>query len=273
MRMDVKQLDEQSWQLSEGSGRGAVHCYLLVGEQKALLIDTGKRRMPLAKCVRALTSLPVIVVNTHGHFDHITKNGQFEKVYLHTADRRLYEEHMNPQMRFQYECERWIRKGKPQWLLDFLPIRESLKHWNTPYDFKHPSALQEDEVLELGNRKLTVIHTPGHTQGSICLLEEERRWLFCGDTICEAGVLLHMAYNAGVEAYAASLKKLLDLKSKYTLLYPGHQRSPLSVAWVADFYECAMQILSEDRALEQTEWKVKNARIQYDPKQIRKEEE
>ena len=82
MNYQIFKLDEHSWMIQEGQGMAAVYMYLLEGEKKAALIDTGMGRIPLEKIVRSLTNKPIFVILTHGHFDYIGGSAAFEKVCL-----------------------------------------------------------------------------------------------------------------------------------------------------------------------------------------------
>ena len=93
MECKIVSLDGQTWRIEEFDASNSVYLYLLAGTEKALLIDTGFGEIDLPAAVRSLTSLPVEVVNTHGHFDHIGGNGAFDQVRLHRADEALYHLH------------------------------------------------------------------------------------------------------------------------------------------------------------------------------------
>ena len=93
----IHNLDAQTW-LIEEEAQCNVYMYLLAGSEKALLIDTGYGTIPLGEIVSSLTSLPVTVLCTHGHFDHIGGLGFFSTALMHRADRDLYHQHRMPSM-------------------------------------------------------------------------------------------------------------------------------------------------------------------------------
>src|SRR5687768_14672474 len=76
----VDRINDSVWKISD---RGEDNLYLVEGSDSALLIDTGLGAINLVDFVRKITSLPLIVINTHGHPDHVGSNNQFEKVYAH----------------------------------------------------------------------------------------------------------------------------------------------------------------------------------------------
>ena len=93
MEYRIKAIDESTWQIEEYNENASVYMYLLAGKKKAILIDTGFGTIDLKKIVQSLTSLPVEVILTHGHADHIGGTSFFERVYLNEKDRQVYQQH------------------------------------------------------------------------------------------------------------------------------------------------------------------------------------
>ena len=129
-------------------------CFLITGSERALLVDTANGYEDLAEIVRSLTDLPVIVVNTHGHGDHIFGNVYFDEAWLHPADFTLHD------MFFGYAKEQMDKEGlKPAAL----------------------RALAIGQIFDLGGVQLEVVDLKGHTAGSVGLLDKEARILYTGD--------------------------------------------------------------------------------------------
>ena len=129
-------------------------CFLVTGSEKALLVDTANGYEDLHAIVRTLTDLPVIVVNTHGHGDHIYGNVYFDEAWLHPADNALYD------MSFGYAKEQLEQHGlKP------CPVK----------------PLAVGQLFDLGGVQLEVVDLKGHTAGSIGLLDKGGRILYTGD--------------------------------------------------------------------------------------------
>ena len=129
-------------------------CYLITGSEKALLVDTANGYEDLHAIVRTLTELPVIVVNTHGHGDHVFGNLYFDEAWLHPADNALYD------MFFGYAREDLEKRGlKP------CPVK----------------PLQIGQIFDLGGVQLEVVDLKGHTAGSVGLLDKAGRILYTGD--------------------------------------------------------------------------------------------
>ena len=165
---------------------GMVRSYLLAGTEKALLIDTGNGAGDLRALVESLTDRPVLLVNTHADGDHTGCNGQFGAPCLHPSEFASYEER-NP--------------GKPH-----LPLREGA-------------------VLDLGGRSAEVLLVPGHTCGSIALLERERRRLFSGDTVAASPIFM-FGRERSLPAFRASLESLQARAGEYDEIYPAHGPMP-----------------------------------------------
>lgn len=132
--------------------------YLIIGDEKACLIDTMNGYQNLKETVESLTDKPYVVVNTHGHPDHIMGNYWFDKVYLNSKDVEMANSFVN-----QPEVAKMFQQYSVK-----MPPYEDIK---------------EGDVIDLGNRTLKVYELPGHTQGQIVLLCPEERLLFTGDAI------------------------------------------------------------------------------------------
>ena len=124
---------------------GGVRCFLIEGDDRAMLIDTGFGDGDLLSFVQSLTKLPVFVVNTHADGDHIGCNEQFVEIWMHPA-----------------ELDYYAQKGKNC---------ETL----------HP--LWEGDIISLGKRKFEILLIPGHTPGSIALFDREHGTLISGDSL------------------------------------------------------------------------------------------
>ena len=203
--------------------------YLVIGQEKALLIDTGFGLGSLKKVVDGLTDKPLILVNTHGHPDHGGGNAEFGSPFLRPEDHPAYEQ------KCAYETR-----------------REEAGHWPIPDAAEKlqptppaPIALEEDAVFDLGGRKLRVIHTPGHTKGSVCIYDEKTGALFTGDNTNAHGVFLDAEWGATAGEYVASMKKLRDLKP--TMLYSGHMPGAVEPAQLGRLIVCGEKLLSGER--------------------------
>lgn len=229
-------IDPHTWCIEEKRLNQQCLLYLLEGETSALLIDTGYGFGKLDTVTAALTRLPVSVVNTHGHMDHIGGNHYFANIYISEADRNVFALHTDP-----VEVRQMVDERIPPLLRPLLGgfrrdiINQTIAgnyHWFTlPRSF------------DLGGRIVEVLPTPGHTPGSICLVDRASGFLFSGDTVCDWGVLLHLKGSLSPEIYRASLEGLWQRKDEFTAIYPGHHGLPVPIQRIEDYMRCADGIL------------------------------
>ncbi len=212
-------------------------CYLLLGSEKALLIDTGMSLGNIRKTVDGLTSLPITVVNTHAHVDHIGSNFRFSEIYYHEDDRDVFALHTNA----SYVTQELLKTELPSYFLKPLsPIIKKVVTVKTGGNYHY---IRDGYLFQLGGREIEVIHTPGHSVGSICLLDREARMLFSGDTICGSGILLDLEGGSSPEVYASSVARLQALSPEFDAIWPGHHYGPLKKEVLQGFQACASSII------------------------------
>lgn len=152
-RAKIIQLENNVYLIDDA---GESTCYLICGSERALLVDTLNGEEDLMEIVRTLTQLPVTVVNTHGHCDHVYGNVFFGEAWLHPADEALMKAHF---AMFQEDLDR--RKLHP------CPTR----------------PLTIGQTFDLGGVVLEVVDLSGHTAGSVGLLDRAARVLYSGDGV------------------------------------------------------------------------------------------
>lgn len=187
MAYHIKQLNEATW-LLDGDGHESM--YLIVGSEKALLIDAGMEEEPLLPVIRSLTDKPILVALTHGHFDHMGRTGEFEQVYIDPKDLALYREHTH-----------FTGLPAPMDKLDFKAVEQ---------------LLPLPESFDLGGVTVHTIPLPGHTPGSVIFADCDHALVFTGDAIGSGcGVLMLIegalgicAYKQGLDSAAAALEAL-----------------------------------------------------------------
>ena len=213
-----KQYGAQVIRVNEDTWRienGMVRFFLLKGTEKALLIDTGMTVRHAREIAAALTGLPVLLLNTHSDADHTGCNDRFESFYMHPADEPHYR-----------------ASGKGGRL---IPV-------------------QDGDELDLGNRKLKIIHLPGHTPGSIAVLDVSRRVLISGDPIQEHGRIFMFGENRDMQEYVRSLEKLEKMAGSFDEIWPSHADLPVSPACIRKLHDGALQILNHEIPGTQTEF-------------------
>ncbi len=200
--------------------------YLVLGTEKALLIDTGMGVGSLKPTLETLTSLPITVINTHGHPDHAGGDAEFDPPLMCPSDFDVYEKMATREFRVQ------DISGMPNGR-EFVPMLQP--------DGPAPVAVADGEEIDLGGRILQVIYTPGHTHGSICLFDRQTGTLFSGDTV-QTRVALCEWNSSSVETFRDSLLGLKKLPVKKILC--GHQPNIHGPELLDQVLACAQAILN-----------------------------
>lgn len=203
--------------------------YLVLGTERAMLIDSGFGLDSIKKVVDGLTCLPVVLVNTHGHPDHCGGNAEFDTAYLHPADKELKNYKCSHAARAD-EAAHWGIEGAAEHLQPDPPETE---------------PLEDGQVFDLGGRTLRIIHTPGHTAGSVCVFDEQTGTLFAGDNVQGMATALIEPAAASVSEYLNSMERLnaMPIKSVCT----GHMPAVVSPELIGLKIECAKRILAGER--------------------------
>ena len=227
---DVIELSSGVWRIND-NGRNNI--YLVEGSTRALLIDAGIGAADLKACVESITDLPVTVVNTHGHPDHCGSNYQFDTVYASSKDFEMIS-FFNTRHYHSGTLES-TRKEAPGFLEFILDDVDDMKQASLV-------PVEEGYVFDLGDRRLKVISAPGHTEGSICLLDVNNKLLFTGDNNNKL-VWLFLEGCLPLEEYVKTLQKLKRLAVDFYVMLPGHG-DPLENEFLDKLIACGNNVLS-----------------------------
>ena len=186
--------------------------YLIVGNDRALLFDTGMGISNIQTVVAGLTKLPVSVLNSHTHNDHVGDNWRFTDIYgMDTEFTRVNARGSKEDAQAELA---------PDEICGALPAGFDAKAYATkPFHITH--WLHDDDQIDLGGRVLKVISTPGHTPDAIALLDKANGLLFTGDTFYAGPIYLYRP-ETDLDAYLASVQKLAALAPHLQLLLPAH---------------------------------------------------
>jgi glyoxylase-like metal-dependent hydrolase (beta-lactamase superfamily II) len=186
--------------------------YLILGDHRALLFDTGMGIGNLKKVTGELTALPIVVLNSHTHNDHVGDNWQFENIYA--IDSNFTRENARGS---RDDAQAEIAPGQ---ICGSLPPGFDSKTYRTR-PWKISSYVHDGDRIDLGGRVLQVLATPGHTPDAVCLLDRVNGLLFSGDTYYPATIWLYRP-ETDVAAYAASVHRLAALASQLKVVLGQH---------------------------------------------------
>ena len=216
--------------VTEITDLSGVHCFLVEGQDKALLIDTMTGLRGLPAFVATLTDLPVEVALTHGHMDHAGGVFEFGRCYIHPADIPMLDGRTLP-ARVGY-VRGQLPPGEAPEASAFVP--------DGPVEFV---PLKAGDKLDLGGRVLEVLHVPGHTRGSLCYLDTASGDFFAGDA-CNNNTLLMMDVSATIEEYLGALLALKERQGDIRRFYLFHGPSLQDKSCIDDNIQCCRDILA-----------------------------
>ena len=210
----VEKISEHFWSIEEDG----VRAFLLEGTDRAMLVDTGFGKLPLRELTAELTPLPVFVVNTHTDRDHTGRNFEFSPIYMHPAEMDRYQ--------------------------TSLP---------EGYSVEDVRPLWEGEVIDLGHWRFEVVLTPGHTPGSIMLLERDKRMLISGDTV-QDGMIFMFGPGRNMPAFQSSLRRIQDMAGAFDTVWPSHGNYPLKPDIIPDILRNARELTEGKLTAQEPPW-------------------
>lgn len=233
----INQINNYTWLIGEDIRSDFTATMVLVaGKKKAALIDTGCGVGNLRKLVSAYTDLPIIVLTTHVHADHIGAHSLFDQIYASDL-----------------EMQMWIQSGQPKTFLEdrlrFLHtavegdeerFREFEKNIVRDCQFSWES-LKDGMVFDLGDVVLEACMVPGHTKESFVFVERESGNAFVGDSINPTPWIFPEG-GTGVLDYGKSVERFRNKFPKVRHLYSGHCMGDIGIQTIEDTIECVKEI-------------------------------
>ena len=202
-----------------------VNSWLVEGTERAVLLDTGLGVAPIRPVAEGLTARPVSVLNTHYHFDHVGGNHEFDEIAIHALGAPLIEADAPLDVLRSYAsyARRQLDALAPYRALDdeffWLLTAEAMprpfpegfdaEQWRIPGS-RASTTLGDGDRIDLGDRVLTVLHTPGHSPDMVSLLDERNGLLFAADGFNIGPVYCHFP-DCDVDALATTARRYADL--------------------------------------------------------------
>lgn len=210
----VQKIDSMTFAISEYGHWEKVHSFLLIGEEEAVLIDTGLGIDNIKRVTDKLTDLSITVITTHVHVDHIGSHDEFKSIYVHEKD------------------SDWLINGIKG--LSIEQIRKDISRDITiptpktfdpdtyiPFQGKPTGFLADGDVIDMGNRKLIIYHTPGHSPGHICVFDNTNGYLFTGDLLYDETPIYAFYPSTNPVDLVNSLERISEIKN-VSMVYGSH---------------------------------------------------
>lgn len=230
---EVRQMRRGLWMICEP---GHVASWLILGRDRACLVDTGLGVRPLRPVVEAITPLPVVAVNSHYHFDHVGGNAEFDTVLGHPgADLSERAEHdfvadryyafaaaRNAQLPLYQELdEDYFGNLGPDSVPKELPDNFRDRMIDAAVRNRRTGDLADGDVVDLGGRTITAMHTPGHSPDSLCFYDDRDGVLLTGDTFNIGAVYCHFA-DSDLALLTSSAERLAGLDEDVSYVVAHH---------------------------------------------------
>lgn len=242
LRQSIAEIAPGTWCINEFN---LVNAFAVEGCDTAAVIDTGSGYGNILSVIEEAVHKPVTVLLTHKHPDHAGGIYHFldRPIYMNMADadllflgmgldnafRRMYAETRGP-----VKCP-----GSEKEIMALIPEPEP----DTAFSY---ADADDGMRIDLGGRVLSCIHTPGHTDGSVCYLDESTGILFSGDTVNRSIILMRQPGNGCelIKKFHDTMKKLWDLEDSFRILAIGHDGPFLDKSIIRDYLSITEGLLS-----------------------------
>ena len=222
---------------SPGTG-GDAWMHLIIGPERALLVDTGFGIGDLKALVEEITDNPYDVVNTHCHGDHTLGNFQFDRVYCHEYDADSIRAQMDPAAQARFVP----KEGAYYKAEDVVKVR--------PYEVV---GVPHGYIFDLGGgHEVELFHLPGHAPGGCGLLDKKNRILFSGDAVVSSPGLICGAVRDAAHAQACTIRafhdrlaELCERIGEFDVLYPGHNFLEYPAQAVEDMRQLCSEVMAD----------------------------
>ena len=239
MQPDLKEIfaSYTSWKFNENTWiinfmGGSQNLYLLEGEERALLIDTGWGDGGLRSFAARLTQKPLWVILTHGHMDHAGGCGEWPRVMMHPGA--------------EYDL---LTLETGPFDISKLPFPNYVRDY-----------VRDGQVLDLGGRSVELLDITAHSNGSLALLDRQNGLLFAGDEIDSAQVLLYeicphpqrppFLLDQRLRTYRRNLLRLRELSGQWNFLFPAHNGAPIARSYLDDYIALVEHIYDGSAVIE-----------------------
>ena len=231
---NVYEITPEVYALYEDGQFQEVISYLILGDEKAALVDTGYGMGDIKTLVEELTDLPIIVITTHTHVDHIGKHSEFSDIAV--FDLPFAREN----------AEKGRTQGSMKNALGTGMYWKKLPEGLTPESFHIPPFnvtkwLKDGDIIDLGGKALEVIYTPGHSPDSICILDRDSGLFWTGDIFYNAPLYVYGS-TTNLDDFINSYRRMYELSDHYDHLMPSHNETFIDKEIIARVLKTAKDI-------------------------------
>ena len=213
--------------LTEPAARGLIrsNVYVVTSAGQSLVIDTGCGIVPLRPYLPPMRSEPAVVA-THGHFDHVGGFHEFEVRMIHQAEAAAVAEPdplatlMPARSPALIDLFGTFGATAPEYLIKARPTADFDAQRYVRVPAPPTRVLADADLIDVGDRRLEVVHLPGHSPGSICLYERDTATLFSGDVIYDDDIIDDVLPGTDRGQYVDSMRRIMEMDIRRVL--PGH---------------------------------------------------
>ncbi|TQS74542.1 MBL fold metallo-hydrolase [Ornithinibacillus gellani] len=176
------------------------NCYLLSQHQEALIIDPGGDADQVIEYLESNQLKPLAILLTHAHYDHIGAVGDLRK---------------------HYGLDVYLHANEKDWLMS-PELNRSLYFDGVGYTTESPEQLILPGQMKLGSFQFEVLHTPGHSPGSVSFVFKAEQFVVSGDVLFQQGIGRTDLPGGDTQVLVDSIRQKLYKLSDETIVYPGH---------------------------------------------------
>jgi hydroxyacylglutathione hydrolase len=226
----------ESYKVDEGvtciKGLTGELMFLVEGNERAALIDTGLGVGNIKEYVDSLTSLPYIVLHSHGHLDHVGGAFLYNSIYISPKDIPILRSGSGIEPRKNYLESILVEHSVST--DDYIPVGQV-----------ECVPIRDGDLFDLGGFIIEAIAAPGHTDGSLCFLFKERRILFTGDA-CNGFTFLFLEGCLSIEDYQKTVQALLERADEYDRILVSHVYPEAPKSMIQEVYDCCTDIMGSN---------------------------
>lgn len=232
---EVYKLTDNTYAIYEPNQWQEAISYLLIGSEKAMLVDTLQGIGDLKAVIDQLTDLPIIVMNTHSHYDHVSSNYQFDTVYGVNMPYTLGNAK-------GYSNAEIGGNVTPQTIWKNLPSNFSFEFYESKA-YEIDKFVSDGEIIDLGGREIQVAYIPGHSPDSVILVDRKNRMMMTGDSFYPAPIYVY-SDTSSFQDFFLSSQIMFGFQDDVDFLLPGHNETMQPVSYLNELRAATIAVIN-----------------------------